>query len=318
MKKLQLKRIIRESIKDLIKEQAKTSIRIYQGCNIQSGVNTGIFNNAGLSPTYTGIPINQMPPGSFNGLMFNNPQPPSSTVVAYEAMLTNNSNIIHDLHNNPSPGQVVRYCTCQVDWAEPNCICTCLKYLGSTNAWDGGTWSGGTLEQIGFGQQNLTPQPALHYNSCQECDQQGRSDVVQGCLEPGALNGPGNYTLSNGAIHVDLNGDPTGQCCPWSVMYNEFCIPTIHHDECCEWPDPPDPVPCKKCCCKEADIIHPVAGDDGLKEQISTIGGCVPGTTVMLAPTANPCQCPWGFMETPCKPPPTPLQERLQKLANIS
>jgi hypothetical protein len=122
--------------------------------------------------------------------------------------------------------------------------------------------------------------------------------------------------MSNGALNLDSNGDPTGQCCPWSDIYNEFCNPTIHHDECCEWPDPPDPVPCKKCCCKEQQIDFPVAGDDELKEQV-TIGGCKPMTTIMLSPTANPCQCPWGFMETLCKPPPIPLQERLQKLANI-
>jgi len=390
MKKIKLKHIIRESIKDLIKEQAKTSIRIYQGCNIQSGVNTGIFNNAGLSPTYTGIPINQMPPGSFNGLMFNNPPPPSSTVVAYEAMLTNNSNIIHNAWGSPSPGQVIRFCTCISDITNPQCRCTCMKYMGEATEWNHGNWNGGQLQVTNTGMgpsSNLSPNPSGQgsgqpYNSCQECDEANQNngpgcvdqnatnynqccpDPITGVVDPNCTPNSSSECCiygqpEKGCLDYMMNSQASnyGECCsgvPGCVpnshdqsccVYNEKgcldklainygeccdptntspgCFPIYHVDDCCRYE--PEPEPCQKCCCKKY-TLPSEPEPFSIREQIS-IGGCIPGTEIILAPNADPCKCPAGYDEIPynkCKSipttpdlPMTSLQEKFQKLANI-
>ena len=387
MKKSQLRNIIKESIKQLMTEQGTVpsdiftaNIQIYQGCHLAPGTSTstGVGNNYGIG-NYNGFAVNQGAPGGSYipaGMLPTMQAPPQSTVAAYEPYITNNSNILHNLWNTPSVGQVIRFCTCD-DWElNPQCECTCLKYLGSTDAWNGGTWSGGTLQNVGFQSWvNLNPQPNYVFNSCEDC-----SNTVsngQGCLDPNALNpnqccpdpvtgvvdpnciptGPENHCCDYGpseygCLHWSLNSGASnyGQCCSGVPG----CVPNAHDQSCCVWEDKgcldkaalnygeccwnPSPncipqypsneeccryshEPCEICCCEKKQIIHPVAGDDMLKEQAPT-NECVPNSGISLSSTTNPCVCPPGMMQTPCDGDDDdvdfPLQERFQKLANIS
>jgi hypothetical protein len=290
-------------------------------------------------------------------------------------MLTHNSNVLHDLWNTPNVGQVIRFCQCET-WdrdLNPDCQCTCMKYLGSTNAFNpdssfNGQWNNGQLDAFPMlSGPDLTPQPNYVFNSCEDCDT--TVEYNKGCLDQNAIN----YLEccpdpTTGIVDPNCTANVNSECCVYNNIpgcfnsnasnYGECCngdpncSPTYHKPECCVWeekgcldksalnygqccwnPDPEcfpiypvneecceyeriDPLPCKKCCCKEQQITHPITGDDELKEQIN-IGGCEPNTTIMLSPTAEPCECPQDMMETPCKPPPTPLQERFKKLANI-
>ena len=70
---------------------------------------------------------------------------------------------------------------------------------------------------------------------------------------------------------------------------------------------PGEPIDdCEKCCC-EKDIM-PSEQLRGLEIPTSDPepmpGGCIPNTQTQLSPTANPCKCPPGTMEIPCKPGP--------------
>ena len=78
---------------------------------------------------------------------------------------------------------------------------------------------------------------------------------------------------------------------PWPNITGTQC-------ECCD--DTPVIEPCKKCCCEKN--IMPMEQRDGpIGDPEPSFGGCKPGTEIMLSPTADPCKCPQGMVETPCK-----------------
>ena len=105
---------------------------------------------------------------------------------------------------------------------------------------------------------------------------------------------------------MDSNALNYNECCD---LTDPNCVPNISTPDCCKYEGG---EPCDKCCCKKGD--HLPMGEK-----------CAPGTISQLSQTANPCECPQGTIETPCKPtgptlPNNPigsLQERFQKLANI-
>jgi hypothetical protein len=135
-------------------------------------------------------------------------------------------------------------------------------------------------------------------NYCPCCiDERGRSED-KGCEDPKALN--------NGEC---CNGDPN-------------CTVIGSNPECCRYEE--DPEPCKKCCCEKSHT----PGEVSPKEGPDPMGGCKLNTQTQLSPTTNPCECPQGTIETPCKPKPIPTNDfpigldesivRMQKLANIN
>ena len=130
--------------------------------------------------------------------------------------------------------------------------------------------------------------PILTASNCAECTGAGRGNDERGCLDSNALN--------------------YNQCCD---LTDPNCVPNIDTPECCKY-HVPDPEPCKKCCCE--------------MDEDPDIPKCIPGTSISLIQSTDPCVCPQGMDEIPCKPPPGPtlpnnpsgnLQERFQKLANI-
>jgi hypothetical protein len=185
-------------------------------------------------------------------------------------------------------------------------------------------------------QQNFPPGvPGMH--RC--CERQEE----RGCMDNGALN---YMQCCNGAPPTQCT--PTihdDKCCKWdraeegcrdsnAINYmtccngDPNCTPGIHNEKCCEYER--EPRDCKKCCCKKQlmpmEQIDPGLGDDPTDPGPSepSEDGCIPGSQIMLSPNTDPCKCPAGTLEIPCKPgaPTVPsLQseefKRMHKLANI-
>ena len=181
MKKTQLRKIIRESIKELMTEQPQLSegldpnypvMRVYRGCNLGSP-NNGVGNTSG-NPPYSGFIPNQNTGGNYS-----DPQLQNSPPATLDGMLINNSNIIHNYWGNPSQGQVIKMVTCN-----PNsqlCKPTCLEYLGSTTSFNNNNFA-----QTGFGGNSNLTQHLGTYASCEDCDT--NNQIIYGCTDSTALN----------------------------------------------------------------------------------------------------------------------------------
>jgi len=56
--------------------------------------------------------------------------------------------------------------------------------------------------------------------------------------------------------------------------------------------------PCKKCCCKKKQMPNEQV-EDPFSTDEPAFGGCVPGTKMVLPPSTDPCECPVGYDEIP-------------------
>jgi hypothetical protein len=327
MKKSELRKIIRESIKGLMTKQP---------LNEQF---TGVCPNPnGMAPQYNvvsyqcDIKICDPQPGEFSSVISDfrmaiGGQMPVAGQHFYMArLMTNGSNPPWNYYWNTALGQSqtpvgfpcngngscggVIWKVVSVNPAPYTCIQSTNPNTNMCEVSGCGSVPVGSVPS-GFGDP-----PSTTYNGCVSTD-----PVIdeRGCMDPNAINNgeccPGNNypgcvpniptnrecceyeggTEDKGCM--DPNALNNGECCNGDPN----CTAIAPNPECCRYDR--DPEPCKKCCCEKGD--HLPIGEK-----------CKPGSTISLLQTANPCECPQGTIETPCKPP-IPLKERLQKLAKI-
>jgi len=139
----------------------------------------------------------------------------------------------------------------------------------------------------------------------------GNESCCQYCMDDGQQSWsqwPGTTATNyNATATTDCNGGSGSDisCCvypdpcdilplnsPYLVWNSGECKECLNNSnlsincQCC--PDEPN-EPCDKCCCEKGN--HLPIGEK-----------CAPGTLYQLSQTDNPCECPQGTIETPCKP----------------
>ena len=181
---------IKNIVKKILKEQASGIMHVYRGCNL-GGMNSGVGNSWG-QPPYDGFIPNQQTGGSYS-----DPQLQTQNQAgSLDAMLINNSNIIHNYWDNPSQGQVIKVVTCN-----PNsqlCNPTCLEYLGTETSYSNGNYQPGAYG----GNSNLT-QHLGTYASCGDCD--SGIALANGCTDSNALNYDPSATQDDGSCQYGFN-----------------------------------------------------------------------------------------------------------------
>ena len=180
-----MKKILKNKIKNLIKEQLKgmpgmakkgvvstEDFHVYDGCGL-SGYYTGTgntFDNAILnqasnpnqqSSTSTYVYMNDLI-GPTNPTGFD-------PMSEFEFEVGVNNNIIHQVFGSPSPGQVVQFKTCPPD--STICQPTCMRYVGTTD------WNPNQVSSFAGGAGLTNPTPVL-FNSCQACSLNVNGETV--------------------------------------------------------------------------------------------------------------------------------------------
>jgi len=202
-----------------------TEMHVYRGCLITSGPNMGVGNDWGY-PT-TGpfaldgfIPNQDASTNTIQGLQT------LTQAGSIDAMLINNSNIIHNAWGNPLPGQIIQMITCNPNSA--TCQPTCIKYLGTTPSFSSGNYMTISGLPVTFGPASNLTQYFGTFPTCQDCDA-GTNIVMGGCTDPIAFNYNSFATFNDGSCCYAAgctnssaqNYDPNacfddGSCC-WTL-----------------------------------------------------------------------------------------------------
>tara|TARA_R110001592_G_scaffold33240_1_gene115428 strand:+ start:867 stop:1730 length:864 start_codon:yes stop_codon:yes gene_type:complete len=166
--------------------------------------------------------------------------------------------------------------------SQQSCEASCGNhYFQNCMSWN----NGNSVGNVSF--PNLTT--SEKHNFCLKCNDLPNSTIRSHpycwCLDNGTGSPPVPPLGSSTAIYnCPDNDDNTALGCtdPTALNYNPLAT---FDDGSCEYEQSGK---CEKCCCKKGDHL-PI----GQK--------CAPGTEISLSHSADPCRCPQGTIETPCK-----------------
>jgi len=350
MKKSQLRNIIRESVKELLIEggncQKLVKVNLSDlrdETSKESIAQQHTWKVCSLTPTSPGTPIPVTSGGSINGgFSFAGLGPTSgpgvnATLAAFYPWVVSQVGPI-------SVGDYITFdmlgsAMCTV-WANGQSYSAvkkiCLEYTGTSNNPPSTFWNGTSAIAVAndccgnpIVGEGCSDPSALNFGECCNgnplCVVIGSNDVCcdypDPCLEPLWLAMPSSYKAKycsrckvppyNGSwpvwlLNASFNPPPyyTDSFPAGFGGQNDYC-------DCC----PDTPMECEKCCCEKDTLpMEQVGTIDPTDPSEPNFGGCKPGTTIQLSTTLNPCKCPPGTEEIPCK---NKIKERFQKLANI-